>query len=166
MVKKLREVSEDAMERVSEKDMQEIMTNDWEKRIRAQFNGQARNWSIRLPFRLIDIDRLDLSRGHPTFTITSEELVEVFRPSVEKIASLVNDQIDAAVKKCGKLPEVKAYHAHVDESRGRRTLKPYADSLVQSVILVGGFGGSGYLHEYLMPRCRGVEVLQCGGLEP
>lgn len=106
VVKKLIEISADAMKRVTDEEMQEIMTRDWEEKIRNQFNGAARTWTIRYPFSLIDRDRLDPNRGYPTFTITSEEVGEVFRPSVERIEWLVNCQIGAAVEKNGNLPKV------------------------------------------------------------
>lgn len=107
VVKKLKEISEDAMERVTEQELREILTRDWEEKIRNQFNGAAKSWTVRYPFSLIDRDRLDPRRGYPTFTITSDEVKEVFEPSVEKIRSLVNSQIEAADKKDGKLPEVR-----------------------------------------------------------
>lgn len=95
-------------ERILDQDLEEIMTRTWEGEIRNQFNGEAKVWTIRLPFRLINTDQLDPNRGHPTFIITSEEVEEVFRPIVEKIESLVNSQIAAAFKKEGNLPKVSS----------------------------------------------------------
>ncbi|KAI7782498.1 actin-like atpase domain-containing protein [Diaporthe eres] len=140
VIRKLEEISEDAMEHVSPQDIQKIMTNHWEDEIRDDFSGAAKTWEISQPFSLISKGPFDRSGGYPTFTITSEEVEEVFRPSVEQIGALVNSQIDAAVKTDGNFPR-------------------YA-------ILVGGFGSSGYLREYLMHHCQGVEVLQCRGWEP
>lgn len=107
VVQRLKEISEDAMARVSVQEMQEIMTREWEEKIRNQFSGAAKTWTIRYPFSLIDIGRLDPNRSYPTFTITSDEVKEVFRLSVEKILSLVNSQIGAAVKKDSNRPKVK-----------------------------------------------------------
>lgn len=44
--------------------------------------------------------------------------------------------------------------------------KPCADAELQYATLVGGFGSSRYLREYLMHHCQGVEVLQCRGWQP
>lgn len=103
---KLQEVSEDAMARVSEEEIQEMMSRNWEDEIRSQFSGAVKTWTIRLPYSLIDADLLDPNSGYPKFTITSAEVEEVFRPIVKKIYSLVNRQIEAAVKKEGRAPKV------------------------------------------------------------
>lgn len=104
---KLSEASDDATARVTEEEIQEMMSRNWEDEIRNQFSGAARTWTIRLPYSLIDADRLDSSSGYPTFTITSAEVEEVFRPILKKIYSLVNRQIEAAVKKEGRAPKVR-----------------------------------------------------------
>lgn len=96
------------MERVTEQEMQDIMTRHWEDEIRNQFNGAHGTWTIRYPFSLLNAVRLDPNRGYPTFTITSDEVEEVFRPIVEQIELLVNGQIEAAVKKDGNDPEVRS----------------------------------------------------------
>lgn len=103
---KLQEISEDAIARISEEEIQEMMTRNWEDEIRDQFSGAAKTWTIRLPYSLIDPDQLDPNSGYPKFTITSAEVEEVFKPIVEKIYSLVNRQIEAAVKKEGRAPKV------------------------------------------------------------
>lgn len=103
---KLQEVSEDAVARVSEEEIQEIMSRNWEDEIRSQFSGAAKTWTIRLPYSLIDVGHLDPNSGYPKFTITSAEVAEVFEPIVKKIYSLVNRQIEAAVKKEGRAPKV------------------------------------------------------------
>lgn len=103
---KLQEVSADAIARVSEEEIQEMMSRNWEDEIRSQFSGAAKTWTIRLPYSLIDAGQLDPNSGHPKFTITSAEVEEVFKPIVEKVYSLVNRQIEAAVKKEGRAPKV------------------------------------------------------------
>lgn len=50
-IKKLNEISEDAMDIVSPEEMQEIMAI-WET-IRDEFNGEARTWKISQPLNLI-----------------------------------------------------------------------------------------------------------------
>lgn len=108
LMRKLQEVSEDAVARVSEQEIQEMMSRNWEDEIRSQFSGAAKTWTIRLPYSLIDADLLDPNSGYPKFTITSAEVEEVFRPIVKKIHSLVNRQIEAAVKKEGRAPKVRS----------------------------------------------------------
>lgn len=107
VIRKLQEISEDAMARVSDGQIQTIMSQNWENEIRSQFSGAAKTWTIHVPYSLIDADLLDPNHGHPTFTITSAEIEEVFRPIVKKIYSLVNRQIEAAVKKEGRAPKVR-----------------------------------------------------------
>ncbi|KAK7721306.1 hypothetical protein SLS64_001602 [Diaporthe eres] len=118
LTSKLQEVSEDAVTRVSGEEIREMMSRNWEDEIRSQFTGAAKTWTIRLPLSLIDADKLDPNSGWPKFTITSAEVEEVFRPIVEKIYSLVNRQIEAAVKKQGRAPKY--------------------------VMVVGGFGSSNW----------------------
>lgn len=108
VIRKLEEISEDAMEHVSPQDIQKIMTNHWEDEIRDDFSGAAKTWEISQPFSLISRAPFDRNGGYPTFTITSEEVEEVFRPIVEQIGALVNSQIDAAVKIDGNFPRVRS----------------------------------------------------------
>lgn len=103
---KLEEVSEDAMALVSEEEIQEMMSRNWENEIRNQFTGAAKTWTIRLPYSLINPGNLDPGSGYPKFIITSAEVEEVFRPVFQNIYSLVNRQIQAAIKKEGKAPKV------------------------------------------------------------
>lgn len=94
------------MARVSDEEIQKIMSQNWENEIRNQFSGAAKTWTVHVPYNLIDANLLNPNHGHPTFTITSAEVEEVFRPIVKKIYSLVNRQIEAAVKKEGRAPKV------------------------------------------------------------
>lgn len=94
------------MQRVSDVEMQEMMSRNWENEIRNEFDGAANTWTIRQPFSLIDASQLNPNSGYPTFTITSAEVAEVFRPSMEKIHMLVDRQIGAANKKEGTVLKV------------------------------------------------------------
>lgn len=106
--KKFEEKVADAIQRVTEEEWQDIMTRNWEQEIRNQFTGAARTWIVRLPYSLIDVHGPEPNGGRPTITITSEEVDEVFRPSVKRIESLVASQVEAAVMKYGKLPKVSS----------------------------------------------------------
>lgn len=114
LVKKLEECSEDAMQRLRERDIQELMRTVWENGIRSQFTGEENEWIIRQPQKLVnssmfvdeDDDDDDDNAEYPTFTITSEEVKEVFRPIVERIHELVKAQIRNVRTKTGKLPKV------------------------------------------------------------
>ncbi|ROW13226.1 hypothetical protein VPNG_04861 [Cytospora leucostoma] len=137
---KLKLISEEALDLIDDDDIPEMMDRHWENGIRKLFTGTAQEWTIRYPFNLVDRHLMAGSRGFPTFTITSGEVEEVFRPIVEKIQELVVCQINAVSQKEDKLPKY--------------------------VILVGGFGRSKYLHTYLKQNCMDVEVLQRQGFEP
>lgn len=107
LIRKLKAIRQDAMTRVSEEEMQEIMSRNWENEIRSEFSGAANTWTIHQPYSLIDASQLDLNSGFPKFSITSAEVEEVFKPSMEKIYSLVDRQISAANKKQGASPKVR-----------------------------------------------------------
>lgn len=107
LIAKLQAIRPDAMQRVSDVEMQEIMSRNWENEIRNEFDGTANTWTIRQPLRLIDMNQLDPNNGFPTFSITSAEVAEIFRPSMEKIHTLVARQIEAATRKDGAPPKVR-----------------------------------------------------------
>lgn len=104
--RKIDEVSPDARERVTSEEIQTIMTEDWEK-IRNQFKGERKEWTIRHPYSLLGLNGPQDSRaGWPKFRITSSELKEVFEPVVQKIKALVHGQVDAVFAKEGQDPKV------------------------------------------------------------
>ncbi|KUI68585.1 hypothetical protein VM1G_04300 [Cytospora mali] len=137
---KLKLIRNDALDLVADHEITEIMDRHWENGIRKRFIGAGHEWNIRYPYSLIDPAQMGNARSYPTFTITSQEVEDVFRPIVEKIQALVIDQINAVSEKEGSFPKY--------------------------IILVGGFGRSKYLHEYLKKHCLGLEVLQRQGFEP
>ncbi|KUI61643.1 hypothetical protein VP1G_08816 [Cytospora mali] len=137
---KLKLIRNDALDYVTDQEIAEIMERHWENGIRKRFTGAGHEWNIRYPHRLIDLAQMGNDGSWPTFTVTSQEVEDVFRPIVEKIQALVIDQINAVSEKEGNLPKY--------------------------IILVGGFGRSKYLHDYLKRRCLGLEVLQRQGFEP
>ncbi|KAK7748771.1 hypothetical protein SLS53_000795 [Cytospora paraplurivora] len=102
---KLKLISEDALDVINDDDIPEMMDRHWENGIRKLFTGAAQEWSIRYPFNLVDRHLIANSRGFPTFTITSGEVEEVFRPIVEKIQELVVCQINSVSKKEDTLPK-------------------------------------------------------------
>lgn len=104
---KLQDIAPDARARILEKELQRILTHDWEDDIRSEFSGAPKTWAIHVPHSLIDVSRLDLNSGFPKFTVSSAEIEEVFRPIVEKVYSLVNRQIESVIKKEGRAPKVR-----------------------------------------------------------
>lgn len=107
---KLTLIKEDALSHMEENEFREMMTVNWENGIRKAFTGAPREWSIRYPYSLLDQDTMRDGRGFLTFTITSEEIEEVFRPIMENIRDLVVHQINAVVTKEDKLPKVSLFH--------------------------------------------------------
>lgn len=103
----MKQISEDALDRINENEIPEMMTVNWENGIRKAFTGTDREWSIRYPYSLIDPYHLRDARRFPTFTITSEDIKDVFRPTMEKIQALVVRQINAVDKKEDKLPKAR-----------------------------------------------------------
>lgn len=106
---KIDEVSPNAWSLVTNEEIQEIMTNDWQK-IRGQFKGGVQEWTIRYPYSLINHEGcVKVGAGFPKFKITSDEVKQVFAPIVQKIKYLVNGQADAVLEKENKSPKVSSY---------------------------------------------------------
>lgn len=108
--RKLKFNRDDALERIEDHEISEIMDRHWENGIRKMLTGTAREWTIRYPYSLVNPDIMGGAGGHSTFIVTSEEVEEVFRPIVEQIQALVVSQINSVVKKESKLPKVRLVH--------------------------------------------------------
>lgn len=93
-------------ERISNADLSEILRRDWADGIRHQFKGQQRSWTIRQPYDSISTEVKRAGGGQPKVTITSDDVRQVFAPTVKKIQKLVLDQVDAVMEKEGTLPKV------------------------------------------------------------
>lgn len=104
--RKIEEVSPGARGRLASEELQNIMTDDWEK-IRNQFQGEKKVWTIRHPYSLLGLNGpQDLRNGWPKFEVTTSELKEVFDPVVQRIKALVHGQVDAVLAKEDQDPKV------------------------------------------------------------
>ncbi|KAJ4396182.1 hypothetical protein N0V93_000401 [Gnomoniopsis smithogilvyi] len=138
--KKLDEIDPRLWDRVSAKDMEDIMSDDWLK-MRNKFSGDpVQGFTVRAPPSLYEVGLLDAREGWRILHITSMDLEEVFKPVMEKIETLVRGQIRSVKTKQGQNPKY--------------------------IVLVGGFGRCRYLYKWLKTRTSGIEVLQSQGAEP
>lgn len=97
---------ETTFSRISSSDLQEILQRDWTDGIRHQFKGQKKSWTIRQPFDSMSDEVKRGGGGQPKITITSDDVREVFAPTMKKIQQLVLGQVDAVRQKTGQDPKV------------------------------------------------------------
>ncbi|KAK2053962.1 actin-like ATPase domain-containing protein [Colletotrichum caudatum] len=140
MVKK--RVTPQAWDKVPKNEAANILNGDWEHGIKQQFDGQERDWHIKLPPEC-------QSKGTPqrgmkrkrNLILNLQDLLPVFEPIAKKISSLVQKQIDGVRITSGKLPK--------------------------NVILVGGFGRCRYLGSHLRSTIgKDSTLLQSTGTKP
>ncbi|KAH7023134.1 hypothetical protein EDB80DRAFT_745260 [Ilyonectria destructans] len=132
-----RKVTPAAWNGVKKAEQKKILNDAWEHGIKPQFENQQRTWLFDLP------EGCGVKSGgfkrRRTMDLSSEEILSVFSPVVNKILKLVGAQVQAVIKKYSTYPKY--------------------------IILVGGFGRSRYLFNQLQAEYKSV-VLQSGGNKP
>ncbi|KAF4995123.1 hypothetical protein FDECE_12894 [Fusarium decemcellulare] len=123
---------------VSKADEKKFLNDGWEHGIKPQFENQSRNWLIDLPENCTGSSFKGLKRRR-SLQLTSDEVLSVFRPVVDKIEALVRRQTDA----------IEANHFQPPKY----------------IVLVGGFGRSRYLFNRLQKQF-GSTILQARGTKP
>ncbi|GKT59672.1 HSP70 family chaperone [Colletotrichum tofieldiae] len=117
-----------------------------------QFEGQEQDWPVELPVEPHASN--GLRRGFvkkQTLILTREDLEPVFDRVTRQIVRLVNDQINGVFSKSHKTPKARLH----------------SKSLLQYVLLVGGFGRCQYLGVRLQASIgTGIELLQSQGHKP
>lgn len=104
---KLDDIDPQLWEKVSARDLEEIMSEDWTN-MRRMFKGDAaQNFTVRIPMSLFEAGLLDVRDGRKTLRITSADLEEVFRPILKKIEDLVFGQVRSVLEKEGRMPKVR-----------------------------------------------------------
>ncbi|RSM15047.1 hypothetical protein CDV31_005127 [Fusarium ambrosium] len=124
-------------DQVSKAAEKRFLNDGWEHGIKPQFANQQRSWLVELPDACNDTPR-KLKRRR-AFELTSNEILSVFSPIVDKIVSLVRRQYDAIERKYSQYPK--------------------------HIILVGGFGRCRYLFDRLQAEFTS-SVLQSQGSKP
>ncbi|EEU48642.1 uncharacterized protein NECHADRAFT_90172 [Fusarium vanettenii 77-13-4] len=130
-------VPKGAWDQVSKAAEKRFLNDGWEHGIKPQFANQQRTWLVDLPDACNDTPR-KLKRRR-TFELTSDEILSVFSPIVDKIVSLVRRQCDAIERKYSQPPK--------------------------HIVLVGGFGRCRYLFDRLQTEFES-SVLQAQGSKP
>ncbi|CVK84197.1 related to hsp70 protein [Fusarium mangiferae] len=123
---------------VTKTEERKFLNDEWEHGIKPQFENQQRIWSLTLPDTCVNPSSRGLMR-RMTLDLTSQDLLSVFSPIVDKIEVLVRRQVDAIHRKYQEKPKY--------------------------IILVGGFGRSRFLFNHLQDRF-GPTILQSRGNKP
>ncbi|KAJ4418730.1 hypothetical protein N0V82_005403 [Gnomoniopsis sp. IMI 355080] len=141
--KKFDEVNPILWDHISAKDMDRIISEDWQSMRRKFTVVWDKDFSIVAPMSLYEAGLLDITKGRVTIQITAKDLNEVFRPVLEKIETLVFGQVHSVLKKEGKMPKVNC--------------GSYNPAL-----------SLWYLYEWLEKHIgdSGIEILQSEGAEP
>ncbi|KAK2024068.1 actin-like ATPase domain-containing protein [Colletotrichum zoysiae] len=135
-------VTPQAWDNVPKDEAANVLNGDWEHGIKQQFDGQDREWHIKLPPGC----RIKKSSGQGVkrkrnLMLNLQDLLSIFDPIATQISSLVQKQIDSVRKKSGKHPK--------------------------NVVLVGGFGRCRYLHSHLQSVIdKDITLLQSTGAKP
>ncbi|SPJ83949.1 related to hsp70 protein [Fusarium torulosum] len=123
---------------VRNSDEKKFLNDQWEHGIKPQFENQKRTWPVDLPESYGRNPSQGLRR-RMTIDLTSNEILSVFSPIIDKIENLVSRQVDTIQEKYHKAPKY--------------------------IILVGGFGRSRYLFISLENRFQST-ILQSRGNKP
>ncbi|RSL67500.1 hypothetical protein CEP54_003231 [Fusarium duplospermum] len=126
-----------AWDQVSKAAEKKFLNDGWEHGIKPQFANQQRAWLVDLPDGCNDTSR-KLKRRR-AYELSSDDILSVFSPIVDKIVSLVRRQCDAIERKYSQRPK--------------------------HIILVGGFGRCRYLFDRLQAEFES-SVLQAQGSKP
>ncbi|GKT98514.1 chaperone protein [Fusarium langsethiae] len=124
---------------VSNPEKRKFLNDEWEHGIKPQFENQKRTWPIYLPDGCNSNSSASELKRRETLELSSDEILSVFSPITAKIGALVRLQVDAIEAKYHKAPKY--------------------------IILVGGFGRSRHLFNYLQGRFQST-ILQSRGNKP
>ncbi|TQN67607.1 Heat shock 70 kDa protein 12B, partial [Colletotrichum shisoi] len=120
-----------------------MLNCDWENGIKQRYEGQeTRTWNVRLPpeCQVQNGSRHGVKRKR-NLMLGHGDLHQVFDPIAKKIGKLIQKQIDGVIAVSGKTPK--------------------------TVILVGGFGRSRYIHNHVKSMLdNSITLLQSSGTKP
>ncbi|KAK6227523.1 hypothetical protein QIS74_01078 [Colletotrichum tabaci] len=120
-----------------------MLNCDWENGIKRRYEGQEnRTWNVRLPpeCQIRNGSTRGIKRKR-NLMLGHNDLHKVFDPIAKKIGKLIQKQIDGVLTVSSKLPK--------------------------TVILVGGFGRSRYIHNYVKSILDdSITLLQSSGTKP
>ncbi|GJC80448.1 hypothetical protein ColLi_03286 [Colletotrichum liriopes] len=99
-------VTPQAWRKVPKDEAANVLNGDWEHGIKQQFDGQVRDWHIKLPPECVakEISQRGIKRKR-NLILNLQDLLPVFEPIAKRIGSLVQKQIDGVRAKSGKLPK-------------------------------------------------------------
>ncbi|KAM0353557.1 hypothetical protein ACHAPU_001569 [Fusarium lateritium] len=122
-----RKISRGAWDYVTKARERKFLNDEWEHGIKGQFYDQQRSWPVELPDGCVT-SKHGLKRRR-NLELSSNDVLSVFNPIIDKIGKLVRRQTQAIEAKYGKPADY--------------------------IILVGGFGRNSYLWTAI---CRGAVV--------
>ncbi|KAF4449449.1 hypothetical protein F53441_7311 [Fusarium austroafricanum] len=94
---------------VKKSDKRKFLNDQWEHGIKPQFENQRRTWPLDLPENCVRTQSQGLRR-RVTLELTSNELLSVFSPIIDKVVNLVSRQVNA----------IQGKHHEKPKSRGNK----------------------------------------------
>lgn len=149
---------------------QRLIHDEWEHGIKQRFDARPNKiWSFNLPWECLDPKERMALTSLPKLSFTAQEIEEVFCPVVDKINTLIHRQVRSVKEKTNAYPKV-CFNFLLPMDIGIFDTS-FLITLMQYVILVGGFGRCKYLFQKIKAQTdlllnAGIEVLQARGAEP
>ncbi|KAH6635068.1 actin-like ATPase domain-containing protein [Chaetomium sp. MPI-SDFR-AT-0129] len=94
-----------------------LIETEWEHMIKPEFDGRNKTWEIRLPFECLDLKQLKRNGDWPMVTLDAEDVASVFNPVVDKIGSVVNEQVHSVLAKKKVNPKILISYSPEDLAR-------------------------------------------------
>jgi hypothetical protein len=93
-------------DKMSDDSRARLLHDEWEHGIKPQFDGRERTWTINIPWECLDKKSLTSMNAWPKVALTANDVKGVFDPVVDKIWSMIQDQITAIKAKNAEDPKV------------------------------------------------------------
>ncbi|KAK4237432.1 hypothetical protein C8A03DRAFT_34593 [Achaetomium macrosporum] len=94
-----------AWDKMKAQSRQRLLHDEWEHGIKPAFDGRERTWTFNMPFECIELESIKPGSQFPHVTLTSDDVRGAFRPTVEKICSMVEEQVAAVRAKKAVSPK-------------------------------------------------------------
>jgi hypothetical protein len=97
----------EAWDKMESKTRRHLIHDEWEHGIKPAFDGGERTWTFKVPFECIDIKSIKPGFRLPEVTLTSDDVQGAFEPTVQKIRSMVEEQVAAVRARKAVAPKVR-----------------------------------------------------------
>jgi hypothetical protein len=89
-----------------------LIHDEWEHGIKPTFDGRDRTWVFNMPFECMDLRSMRTGAARPKVTVTADDVRDVFDPTVDKIWTMVDQQVSGIKQKTKKDPIVSLLRRH------------------------------------------------------